>query len=175
MVTRVVLVAFLSLIPGVPSFGQTRDRDSETLHEILAELRAIHDDMRVSETTQLLVAELGIQQNVVSRNTESVDSASAKLNDVRRIEKQETDQLEQAEDRLDKTTNEAERNNLSGQIEAEKSNIIALKAAERDCSMTLQNTEQRLQSAQDKLASIEAELSTAMSRIAPTTKGTGQK
>jgi chromosome segregation ATPase len=175
MVTRVVLVAFLSLIPGVPSFGQTRDRDSQTLHEILAELRAIHDDMRVSETTQLLVAELGIQQNVVSRNTESVDSASAKLNDVRRIEKQETDQLEQAEDRLDKTTNEAERNNLSGQIEAEKSNIIALKAAERDCSMTLQNTEQRLQSAQDKLASIEAELSTAMSRIAPTTKGTGQK
>jgi|HubBroStandDraft_6_1064221.scaffolds.fasta_scaffold915970_2 chromosome segregation ATPase len=175
MVTRVVFIAFISLIPVVPSVGQTRDRDSETLHEILAEIRAIHNDMRASETTQLLVAELGIQQNVVSRDTESVDSASAKLNDVRRIEKQQTDRLEEAEERLNKTTNAVEQKNLSDEIEAEKSTIIALKSAERDCSTTVQNMEQRLQSAQDKLASIEAELSTAMSRIAPTTKGTGQK
>ena len=108
------------------------------MHEILAELRAIHDDLRVSETTQLLVAELRIQQNVVSRDTESVDTASAKLDEVRRIEKQEADHLEQAEDRIDKTTNAAERNNLSGEIAAEKSNIIAWKEAEHDCSMTLQ-------------------------------------
>jgi hypothetical protein len=124
MVTRAVFIAFLSLIPVVPSIGQTRDRDSQTLHEILAELRAIHDDLRVSETTQLLVAELGIQQNVVSRDTESVDTASAKLNDVRRIEKQRADNLEQTEDRLGKTTNAAERNNLSGEIAAEKSTIL---------------------------------------------------
>ena len=156
-------------------FGQTRDRDSQTLHDVLAELGAIHDDLRVSETTQLLVAEQGIQQNVVSRDTESVDTASAKLDEVRRIEKQEADHLEQAEDRLDKTTNADERNKLSGEIAAEKSNIPALKEAEHDCSVTLQSMEQRLQSAQDKLASIEAEISTAMSRIAPTTKGTGQK
>ena len=101
MVTRAVFIAFLSLIPVVPSIGQARDRDSQTLHEILAELGAIHDDLRVSETTQLVVAELGIQQNVVSRDTESVDTVSAKLNDVRRIEKQGADNLEQTEDMSD--------------------------------------------------------------------------
>ena len=47
----------------------------EHIADILVELRAIHNDIRVNETTQLLVAELQMRQNVVNRATENTDNA----------------------------------------------------------------------------------------------------
>ena len=175
MFDRAILVEFCCLSMLASSFGQTRDTDSQTLREILLELRAIHDDMRVTETTQILVAELEMQQSAVSRATESVDTARAKLNDIHRDQKQVAGELQQAEDLLDKATNADERDGISAAIERHKSNIAALKTAERDLSSSLQDMERRLQSAQDKLADIESELNAAISRLGPARKEAGQK
>jgi chromosome segregation ATPase len=165
MLTRVLLIAALTLTSAVVGVGQTQDDPSHTLQQILAELRSIHDDMRVTQTTQLLVAELDIQQSIVNRDMENVDNASAKLNDIKRIEKQMTDQLAQAEERLDSTSNLAEQSNISAEIRSHKSEITAVQAAEHDYTTTLQNMQQRLQGAQDKLEGIQAELNAAISRL----------
>lgn len=82
MLMRLMMATLVgsTLIPA--ALAQTRDADMPTLRDILAEIRAIHEDMRITETTQLLVAELEMQQGVVNRATENADGARAKLSDL---------------------------------------------------------------------------------------------
>jgi len=174
MFLRMILVASFcsALLPS--GFGQTQNTDSQTLRDILAELRAMHEDMRVTETTQLLVAELEMQQGVVNRATENTDSARAKLNDVRMELTQLAAEIQHTQDTLDKATDENDRKALPVEIDRLQSNVALMKAAERDANNTLQDMQQRLQNAQDKLAEIEAEMSAAISRLSPLPKATRQ-
>lgn len=175
MANRLGSLAFFLLTFAAVSVAQAPDTDAQTLRQILAELRAIHQDMRVTETTQLLVAELQMQQSVVNRATENADNARTKLNGIRLDQKQVTDELARTEDRLDKAQNADERAALSQDVDRHKSNLAALKNAERDANTILQDMEQRLQNAQDKLASIEEELNAAISRLGPLPKDTVQR
>lgn len=152
------------------SHGQSPDSDSQTLRAILAELRAMHEDIRVTETTQVLVAELQMQQGVVNRATESADNAREKFNNVHRQQQQIAAELERTQDRLDNATSSEQKSALSQRIEQFKSTIDLLKNSERDSNANLQDMQQRLQNAQDKLANIEAELSSVVSRLAPQSK-----
>ena len=175
MISRVVSLSLLWLLVVVGGAGQTLSSDSEVLRQILGELRAIHEDMRVSETTQLLVAELEMQQAVVNHATEDADNARTKLNEVHQDQKHIAAELNHAEDQLDKASNPDERNALAQQIEQHKSNLAELKMAERDWNTTQQDKELRLQNAQDKLASIESELNSAISRLGPIKKDAGHQ
>jgi hypothetical protein len=175
MLNRVVSVALLCLLVIVASAGQTQDSDAQVLRQILGELRAIHEDMRVSETTQLLVAELEMQQAAVNHATEDADNARIKLNEIRQNQKQSAVDLDHAEDQLDKTSNPDERNAFAQDIERQKSHLAELKTAERDWNATLQEMQQRLQNAQDKLANIESELNSAIARLSPVQKDRGRR
>ena len=108
----VSLVLFwLAFVPQC--VAQNQDTEAQTLRLILAELRAIHEDMRVTETTQLLVAELQMQQAAAIRSTESVDDARAKLNQIHLDQKRTAEDLARAEDQLDKAQNTDERHAIS--------------------------------------------------------------
>lgn len=165
---------FLLTVVGVGA-GQTQDSDSQTLRQILVELRAIHEDMRVTETTQLLVAEFETQQSVVNRATENADSARSRLNENRLGQKQVTADSNRAQEQLDKATNEEERNALAQEIDRDNSNLAMLKTVERDLTTTLQEMEQRLQNAQDRLDTIESDLNAAVSRFSSTSKDATRK
>lgn len=175
MLIRTIFSTLLLLTIVPTSFGQSRESDSQTLREILAEIRAMHEDMRVTESTQILVAELEMQQGAVIRATEKADSARAKLNDVHRDQKRAEAELEDAQERFDRAGNSDEQKALSSDIERRKSSMAALKMLERDSSTTLQEMEQRLRAAQDQLANIDDELNAAVSRLRPITKDAGQK
>ena len=175
MLIRTVLLAFLLVAPVRASSAQSPQSDSQTLRDILAELRAMHQDIRVTESTQILVAELEMEQSAVIRATEKVDSTRARLNDIHRDQKLVEAELQRMQEQLDKSTNPDEQNALSNDMTRHKSNIAALRLAERDTSTTLQDQEQRLQAAQDKLTSTEDELNAVLSRLAPTPKDAGQK
>ena len=55
-----VLLGIIGVLPG---FGQaTAQADSQTLQAILVEIRGLHNDVRLSETTQILLTELEMQQ-----------------------------------------------------------------------------------------------------------------
>jgi len=175
MPNRVVLIAMFGLLAVGASAGQAPDADSQTLHQILVELRAIHEDMRVSETTQLLVAELEMQQGVVSHATQDADNARTRVNEIHLNQKQIATEMDRAQDQLEKAANPDERNSFAQEIERLKSNLAGLKTAERDWTANLQEMQQRLQSAQDKLAGIESELNSAIARLGPAPKDTGQR
>jgi hypothetical protein len=177
MIHRMILVGLCCIISLGSSFGQARDTDSQTLREILSELRAIHNDMRVTETTQLLVAELEMQQSAVNRATENADSARAKLDGIHRDQLQATAELQRAEDTLGKATADDEdyRMAVSSVVEERKASVAALQARERDSDATLQDMQLRLHAAQEKLSEIESELSSAISRLGPASREAEKK
>lgn len=170
MIRKTALAAILCVIIPAATYGQNQESDSQTLKAILAELRAIHQDMQVTETTQLLVAELQMQQGVVNRAMETADSAREKLNTTHSLQQQMTASLERAQDRLDKATSADEKNAASKQIEQLKATLDLLKNNERDSNTSLLDMQQRLREAQDKLAGIEAELNSAVARLASAPK-----
>lgn len=167
MTIRKAVIALLWFALAATSFAQSRESDSQTMREILAEIRAIHEDMRVTETTQILLTELEMQQSVVNRATQNVDSARAKLLDIQRDEKLVASDLERAEDHLSQATDADERKHDEEDIERHKANLAALKTEEAGRTTTLQQMEQRLQTEQDSLENIQNQLSAIVSRLRP--------
>ena len=165
-----VLVACCCFALVVPGSAQNRDPNSQTLQEILTELKAIHEDMRVTESTQILVAELEMQQAVVNRATENADAARSRLSDVQRDQKLVANELARAEERLDKSTNEDEKKSLNDEIERHKGNAAALKLEEQRRMTTFQEMEERLKTAQDSLETINRELSATIARLRPSAR-----
>jgi hypothetical protein len=165
-----VLIACLWFANAATGFGQNPGSDSQTLREILTEIRGIHEDMRVTQTTQILLTEFEMQQSVVNRATENVDSARAKLLDIQRDQKLVATDLQRAEDHMSQASDAEERKHIAEEIERHKSNITALTVEERRRSTTLQQVEQRLQTAQDSLEQIESELNAIVARLRPNGK-----
>lgn len=175
MLNRFAWAAFLCVSVSASAYGQAQDSESQLLRNILAELRAIHQDMQVTETTQLLVAELQMQQGVVNRATETADNAREKLNQIHFDQLHTASDMARAQDQFDKSSSAGEKEGLTHEIERAKSNIADLKIAERDQNAAVQDADQRLQAAKDKLEGIEAELSAAISHLSPVTKDAGAK
>jgi chromosome segregation ATPase len=151
-------------------FGQNQEPDPQGLKEILAEIRAIHADIRVTETTQILLTELEMQQSVVNRATESFDNARTRLVDIQRDQKLEATELQRAEDHQNEASTDDERKHFAEEIERHKSNLAALKIEDRERTATLQQMEDRLQTAQDALDKIQNELNGIISRMRPADK-----
>jgi hypothetical protein len=170
MSIRTVFIALFLFALAAPGFGQDRESDSQTMREILAEIRGIHEEVRVTETTQILLTELEMQQSVVNRETQNVDSARSKLLDIQRDQKRVAGELELAEDRLSQASDSDKQKAISDEIERHKANIAALKIEESGRETTLQQMEQRLQTEQDSLENIEKELNAIIARLRPSSK-----
>jgi chromosome segregation ATPase len=127
-------------------------------------------DDRLSESTQILLTELEMQQSFVNRATENVDSARSKLQDVRRDQKLEAGEVEHDEDHLSQASDPDEKKHFSEEIERHKANIATLKIEKGNRATALQEMEQRLQTAQDSLQDIEKELNEIIARVRPSSK-----
>ncbi|HEY2467271.1 MAG TPA: hypothetical protein VGI45_05415 [Terracidiphilus sp.] len=114
------------------------------MRDILAELRAIHNNIRINETTPLLVAELQMQQNVVNRATENTNNAQSKPVGIHRDHKLIAIELQDDEEMLDKSTNQDEKKGISETIERAESNGMALKAVAHDLNTELVEMQHRL-------------------------------
>jgi len=164
MLSRVLSVTSLFLLVTVVSAAQTQSSEAETLRQILVELRAIHEDLRVSASTQFLLAELQLQQGIVTHALQDTDKARTKVNEIHQDQKQIAAELESAQNKLEIAASADEKNAISQGIEDRKSHLAGLKSAERDWNSTLLDMQQGLQTAQDKLADIESKLSSAITQ-----------
>ena len=63
------------------------------MQSILTEVRAIHNDVRLSQTSQLLLAELGLEQTAVNRALQRRDDFRAKLSQAQAGEKEVNEKL----------------------------------------------------------------------------------
>jgi len=167
---RTIVTAFLLFALAATGFSQDRESDSQTLQQILVEIRGIHEDVRVTESTQILLTELEMQQGVVNRATENADNARSKLLDMQRVQKLSASELENAEENLSRASKPDDQEHFAAEVERLKGNIAALKIEESGRTTDLQQMEQRLQTAQDSLQEIEKELNEIISRVRPSTK-----
>jgi DNA-binding ferritin-like protein len=78
--------------------------------------------------------------------------------------------LERAEDNLSRASEPDEQKHFSDEAERLKGNIAALKIEESGRATTLQEMEQRLQTAQDSLQDIEKELNEIVASVRPASK-----
>ncbi len=63
---KTVPLSLLAAMALLPLPGLAQPNESETLNSILAEVRALHADVRLSQTSQILLAELQLQQSHVN-------------------------------------------------------------------------------------------------------------
>jgi hypothetical protein len=78
------------------------------LQAILTDIRMIREEVKVTETTQLLLKELQIQHNVVSRATQRIDDEQSHLASIQASETYTAGELARAKDRFNQTTDPAQ-------------------------------------------------------------------
>ena len=146
------------------SAGQT---DSQVLQAILVEIRGLHNDMRLSQTMQILLAEMQLQQSVVTRVQQKRDDVKAGLEQVQNQQKNNATQLAQFEDRAGAAIDPAQKKQIAEVEENLKAQSENLKTMEQQRSNDLAEAENRLTREQDALSSIQDQLNTVVKKLQP--------
>jgi cell division protein FtsB len=167
-------LAVLTLFSVLPSFAQSSQAgqaaepsEAQTLQAILVELRTMHNDVRLSQTTQILLAELLTQQTAVTRAMQKRDDAKAKLSQLQANERNMTAQIARFDDPSNTTWDAAQRKQMTPMIENFRTSLPAAKAQEQDASNDLQEAEAVLRKEQDALAGIQDQLDAVVKKLQP--------
>jgi cysteinyl-tRNA synthetase len=162
--TAVAFFAILSAVPGLAQAGQT---DSQTLQAILAELRGMHNDVRLSATSQILLTELQLQQTAVDKAAQRRDELQNQVTQLEANQKNMATQLANLEANPATTTDSPQ----ARQIQQMKDNIKAQSAAQKTQedlrTNDLLDAEGSLRKAQDTLADIQDQLNTIVKKLQP--------
>ena len=160
-IATLVVLGMLSVAPCV---GQT---DSQTLQAILVELHGIHNDVRLSQTTQILLAEMQMQQTVVNRALQKRDELRASVSQMQSEQKNITAQIAQFEERASTELDLAQKKQLA-QVEGQlKSQMAMFKAQEPDRANDLADAESRLVKEEDALNGIQDQLNAVVKKLQP--------
>lgn len=158
----VVVVSLLAL--GTPAFGQSSASESQTLQQLLQEVKQLRQDMRTGivsmQRAQLLFFRMQAQEAVVARAQQRLDSANAALDRAQRMRtgienefKYDTDH-----DTEDATQNAAERQRIEQELPRVKEQLDAAAAAEQQAQGNVMAAKDQLQVEQGKLAELQSEL-----------------
>jgi exonuclease VII small subunit len=164
---RVATLALFGVLSVVPCFAQTNQTDSQTLRDILTEMRAIHNEVRLSESTQILLTELGIQQTAVNRATERRDELRSRVSQSQTNQRELTLRLTRAQESADAATTPETKKNFVDMQENLKSSIASLKRQELEQSNNLQEAESLLRKEQLTLDDIQAQLNDVVKKLQP--------
>jgi chromosome segregation ATPase len=162
-----LLAVPLALALAVPCLAQTTPSDSQTLQAILAEIRAIHQELKVTQTTQILLTELEIQQTVVNRATQRADDAQARLSEIKAAEKDNAGEQTRTKDALDRHADPQEAEAIADKVEELNRQAATMATTEQERTTTLQTAQQQLKDAQDALDDIQNQLNAVVKQLAP--------
>ena len=163
-VAALVLLGMMSVLPGL---GQTGQSDSQTLQAILVELRGMHNDMRLSQTMQILLAEMQLQQNVVTKAQEKRDGLKTGLEQVQNQEKANAAQLVQFEERAGSATDLAQKKQMAEVLDNLKAQLANLKSMEQQRGNDLAEADSRLSKEQDVLSNVQDQLNAVVKKLQP--------
>lgn len=164
---NLAVLAVLALSVTMPAFSQASQSDSQTIQAILSELRDIHNDMRLTAISQILLTELQTQQTVVNAATERTNRARLDLSNLQADEKHVSAALAASQDKLTNASDTTQTKALSEAVDQFKSELTALKAREEGLGTNLQTAESQLRSAQDTLDDIQRRLDETVKKLQP--------
>ncbi len=162
-VTFAVLVV-ASILPG---FSQASAQDSETLQAILVEMRSLHNDVRLSQTTQILLTELEVQQTQVNRAMQKRDDAKNRVTQLQDNEKNMSAQLARFTDAASATTDPQQQKQIAQTLDSFKMQLANFKTQEQDRANDLQDADTALRREQDTLAGIQDQLNAVVKKLQP--------
>lgn len=152
----------ISIVCGVAvaSLGQTTSSDSQALQALLTEVRELHKDLQVSlaktQSAQILLSSLQIQEVAVTRASQHFDDARSKLAEVQVVLKSEETEVRQLEG------HSPTQGETLGQVEEALSRAQAdLEAStnlQHQRQATLDEAEQQLRTEQERLKRLETQL-----------------
>jgi hypothetical protein len=157
----------LGIVSVVPGLGQASQTDSQTLQAILVEIRGLHNDARLTQTSQILLAEMLMQQTAVNRALEKRDSLKSSVEQVQNQQKMAVQQVAQWEERANTAIDAAQKKQFTQMQDQMKSQIPFMKIQEQERSSDLADAESRLSREQDALASIKDQLDTLVKKLQP--------
>lgn len=142
--------------------GQTVQSDAQTLQALLSEVRALRQDLQVSlgrtQTMQILLARLQMQEGVVARAMDHANDARQKLVDTRLHQKDLSLEVKRLEDALSTAENPQQQSDVQDRIKRVKSALEVTAGTEQQQQTTEIQAGQQLRDEQDKLSTIESQL-----------------
>lgn len=161
-----LLVLALTTTAG---FGQMGSSDEQMLHAILNELQSMHAEIRTqsarTQTMQVLLFELQNQQSVLTRATQSAETARMKSTDTQEAVRRVFSDITQAESSVNSAGNDADKARLESQVERMKSGLTLMRKTEQDRATEQQQADAQLQKAQSTYDAIQDELNAFMKTL----------
>jgi hypothetical protein len=165
---RIAALALLATLGTLPLLGQTSQSDSQTLQQILVELRSMHNDVRLSSTTPILLAEYQVQQGFVARAAQRRDDLRSKLTEIKSKVNEVDTQIAKTEEDALTTLNPTEKKQLTDMAENLKSLALApMKKQELDTTNDLQDADTALAKEQNTLTGIKDQLDIIVKKLQP--------
>jgi ABC-type transporter Mla subunit MlaD len=119
-------------------------------------------ELRVTETTQILLAEMEMQQSQVSRAEQRFDEAQSKLSQLKTDRRYFEGELTRSEDALRQATEPLQQRQLTESIETLRIAVEKRKTEEQESSARVQRVQEQLRNAEDTLDRIQDELNTVV-------------
>ena len=166
-ISALVLLGILCTLPGL---GQAPQTDSQTLQAILVEMRGIHNDVRLGQTTQILLTEMEVQRGVVDKAVEKRDGQRNRVSQLQLNEKNFAVQIEQDDENLKTTLDPVLQKRLADQQQNLKQNMANFKTQEQDAVGALQDSESTLRKEQETLQGIQDQLNEVVKKLQPVEK-----
>jgi chromosome segregation ATPase len=164
---RACFLTFMVLGTISAASGQTTSTDSQTLQALLTEVRELRHDLKVSlartQTAQILLSRLQIQEVAVTRASQHLDDARSKLAEVRLVLKSEAAQIRHLEE--DEPNANETPVQVAEALKQAKSDFEAATDLEQKRQGIESDAELQLRSAQDKLGALETQLDELVKEI----------
>jgi len=154
----------LVVLFGIPAtaIGQSDLSDSQTLHALLTEVRALRQDLLSSmarvQKGQILLSRLQAQQANVNVASDRLNTARGRLTDAQDQQKHSAATIKQLEDALNAEESMPQQKQLRDMLNHSKSELEEWTTREQQQETVVIEAEQQLRSEQDKLTMLETQL-----------------
>src|ERR1017187_1255147 len=169
MMKKLAALAVVGVLGCGVGLGQTPTQtDSQTLQAILVEMRALHNDVRLGQTTQILLTEMEVQRGVVDKALEKRDNARSRVSQLQSTEKNFAAQIAQNDENANSMTlDPVQQKRIADQVQMLKSNMALFKGQEDDAANAQQDAEIQLRKEQETLDGIQDQLNDVVKKLQP--------
>ena len=160
---RSYLLIPVLLLVSAPVSGQSASTDSQTLQELLAEVRQLRHDLQTAtvatQKAQILLHRVDAEESAVRVMQERVDTTRSALAQIRFDQKSRADTIKQIEDKQGSdNTPPGEQKDLEGALAQIKARYEAHANDEQEAQAKLTDAEEQLRVEQAKLSGLEDQL-----------------
>lgn len=157
---RAVFIVLAALLIPTAAFCQSNSSESQTLQQLLSEVRALRQELRTSLTkvqkAQILISRVQVQETVVEHASQHLDELRSKLTDAQANSRHASDNLSRLQADFDADPDHQK--DMQGALDHLKAQLESSTADEEQRQTAETEAERQLRTERDKLDSLQAQL-----------------